>query len=132
MKELILLRGLPGAGKSTIAHILSEGKDPVFSVDDFFTNAAGNYRFEFDKNHLAYAQCQEKTRNAMSEGKEKIFVHNTFTMDWEMKPYLEMAEEFGYRLHVLTVEKYHSGENIHEISDEQIRKMAEKYKVKLA
>jgi predicted kinase len=131
MKELILLRGLPGAGKSTTAHILSKGKYPVFSVDDFFTDSAGNYHFEFDKNHLAYAQCQEKTRSAMSEGIEKIFVHNTFTMDWEMKPYFELAKEFRYRLHVLTVEKYHSGENVHEISDEQIRKMAEKYKVKL-
>jgi predicted kinase len=131
MKELILLRGLPGAGKTTIAGILSEGKYPVLSVDDFFTDTEGNYHFEYDKNHLAYAQCQEKTRHAMSEGTEKIFVHNTFTMDWEMKPYLEMAEEFGYRLHVLTVEKYHDRENMHDISEEQIRKMAEKYKVKL-
>jgi predicted kinase len=131
MKELILLRGLPGAGKSTIAHMLSEGKYPVLSVDDFFTDAEGNYHFEFDKNHLAYSQCQERARAAMKEGKEKIFVHNTFTMDWEMKPYIEMAEESGYKLHVLTVEKYHKGENTHDVSEEQIRKMAEKYKLKL-
>jgi predicted AAA+ superfamily ATPase len=37
MKALILLRGLPGAGKSTLAKLLSEnGKYPVFSIDDYF------------------------------------------------------------------------------------------------
>ena len=41
-KSLILLRGLPGSGKSSLAFTLSEnGKYPVFSVDDYFTNAEG-------------------------------------------------------------------------------------------
>ena len=64
---LLLLRGLPGSGKSTLAKILSrDGKYPVFSVDDFFTNAAtGEYKFEFDKNHVAYKQCQENTKAEM-------------------------------------------------------------------
>ncbi|EMP07134.1 AAA domain protein [Leptospira interrogans serovar Pyrogenes str. 200701872] len=39
-KSLILLRGLPGAGKSRLAKLLSEnGKYPVFSVDDYFTDS---------------------------------------------------------------------------------------------
>ena len=133
MKTLLLLRGLPGSGKSTLAESLSEnGKYPVFSIDSYFTHpATGNYTFEFDKNHLAYNQCMEKTKAAMQTGDSKIIVDNTFTMDWEMEPYFKLASEFNYRLFVVTVENYHGSKNIHDISEEQLQKMAAKYKVKL-
>lgn len=131
-KSLILLRGLPGSGKSTLATELSEnGKYPVLSIDSYFTDAAGNYAFEFDKNHIAYKQCEEQTRAAMQTGCEKVFVDNTFTLEWEMEPYFKMAAEFNYRVFVLTVENRHGSKNIHHISEEQIKKMAAKYKVQL-
>jgi predicted kinase len=131
-RSLILLRGLPGSGKSTLADLLSEkGKYPVFSVDDYFTNEKGTYHFEFDKNHLAYKRCEENTLKAIQTGTERVFLANTFTMDWEMEPYFKMASENNYDVHVVTVEKYHRGNNIHEVPHEQIIKMAEKYKVKL-
>jgi predicted kinase len=133
MASLILLRGLPGAGKTTLARELSEnGKYPVCAIDDFFTNAAsGEYKFEFDKNHLAYKACEEKTRHAMQRGAAKIFVDNTFTLEWEMEPYFKLGEEFNYRVHVITVENRHGSNNIHSISQEQLEKMAAKYKIKL-
>jgi len=130
MNELILLRGLPGSGKSSLAKILAQNEYPVFSVDDYFTSD-GTYNFEFDKNHLAYKQCEENTKKAMQNKVAKIFVDNTFTINWEIEAYFKLANEFNYRVHVITVEKYHNGKNIHEVSDEQITKMAEKYKVKL-
>ncbi len=130
-KCLILLRGLPGSGKSTLAKTLSEnGKYPVFSVDDYFTEN-GMYNFEFEKNHLAYKNCEANTLKAIHENIEKVFVANTFTIDWEIEPYFKMAAENNYSVFVVTVEKHHDGSNIHEIPEEQIRKMAEKYKVRL-
>jgi predicted kinase len=132
MKNLVLLRGLPGAGKSTLAAILSEDKYPVFSVDDFFTDKqTKEYRFEFDKNHLAYQQCESNTKNAMIKESPKIFVDNVFTLAWELEPYFKLASQFNYSLFVLTVEKYHSNKNIHNVNEEQLQKMASKYKVKL-
>ena len=132
-KSLILLRGLPGSGKSTLAEILGEhGKFPVFSVDDYFIDeVTGKYHFDFDKNHIAYKECEQNTLKAVQSGVEKVFVANTFTMDWEIEPYFKMASENNYAVFVITVEKYHTATNIHEISDEQIQKMAAKYKVKL-
>lgn len=129
---LILLRGLPGSGKSTLAALLSEnGKYPVTSIDSYFTNEKGEYVFNHLENHLAYKQCEQQTEKYMTEKREKIFVDNTFTLDWEMEPYFKLAARYGYRLHVVTVENYHEGKNIHAITDEQVRKMAEKYRVKL-
>lgn len=130
---LILLRGLPGSGKTTLAKLLSENNTyPVFSVDDYFTNeVTGEYIFNFQNNHLAYKQCEALTKDAMQQAIPKILVHNTFTLDWELEPYFKMSSQFNYKLFVVTVENYHGHQNVHEVSDEQLQKMAEKYKVKL-
>ncbi len=130
-KSLIILRGLPGGGKSTFAKVLSEeGKYPVLSIDDYFTNPeTGNYKFKFDKNHLAYKSCETRTKSLMENGVEKIFLDNTFTLEWEMEPYFKMAAEFGYTVFVATVENRHGRGNIHNISNDQLKKMAEKFKV---
>lgn len=132
-KDLILLRGLPGSGKSTLVEVLSEsGKYPVTSIDSYFiVPETGEYVFRFEENHLAYKLCEENTRKYLHLGEKKVFVDNTFTMDWEMEPYFKMAAEYGYRLFVMTVEKYHNGHNIHDVSQAQLEKMASRYKVKL-
>lgn len=130
-RSIIILRGLPGSGKSTLADILSGGQFPVFSVDDYFTDKQGNYQFVFSDNHLAYKHCEQNVRNAMESHVEKIFLANTFTMDWEIEPYFKMAKEYNYQVFVVTVENYHGGKNIHEIPYDHIEKMALKYKIKL-
>ncbi len=129
--SLILIRGLPGSGKTSLAKVLSEdGKYPVLSIDDYFTDPeSGSYHFDHKSNHLAYAACEENTKRCMEQKVEKIFVDNTFTLEWEMSPYVQLAKEYGYRLFVLTVENRHGAQNIHGISTEQIEKMASKYKV---
>jgi predicted kinase len=133
MAFLILLRGLPGSGKTTLANVLSEnGKYPIVSIDDYFVNPeTGEYKFDFSKNHLAYKNCESLTKKYMEAKTEKIFVDNTFTLEWEMEPYFKLAAEQHYKLFVATVENRHSGKNTHGISEEQIKKMAEKYKVVL-
>ncbi len=131
--SLILLRGLPGSGKSTLAALLSEnGKYPVFSVDDYFTNKiTGEYIFDFKDNHLAYKTCEEHAKISMEKNIEKIFIHNTFTIEWELEAYFKLAKAYDYAIFVVTVENYHQNKNIHDVSEEQLQKMAEKYKIKL-
>ena len=79
---MILLRGLPGSGKSKLAKVLSEnGKYPVCAIDDYFTDKqTGEYKFDHRKNHLAYKQCEEQALLSLQKKCEKIFVDNTFSL----------------------------------------------------
>lgn len=130
--KLLLLRGLPGAGKSTLAQILAQPATPVFSVDDYFTDVVtGAYLFRYEDNHLAYKSCEQKTEAAIIRQEPLVIVHNTFVYDWELAPYLALAARHQYQLFVVTVEHYHENGNVHAVSQEQIEKMAEKYAVKL-
>ena len=133
LPAIILIRGLPGAGKSSLANILSEeGVYPVFSVDDYFTNPlTGEYNFVFAENHIAYKTCLEKVELSMQNKIKKIFVHNTLTLDWEINEYFKLSSKHRYAIFVVTCENYHSNKSIHSVSDEQLIKMANKYKVKL-
>jgi predicted kinase len=132
MKSLVLLRGLPGAGKSSLAAVLARGSAPVFAIDDYFTDVeTGRYEFRHAENHMAYKQCADRAEEAMKEAFPLVIIDNAFTLEWEMETYFKLAMQYGYRIHVVTVEKRHSGKNVHGVTEEQLRKMAEKYRVVL-
>lgn len=128
--SIIIIRGLPGAGKSSFANLI-KGEFPVYSIDDYFTDSYGVYHFNHKENYKAYQQCEENVRQAMKNGIEKILVDNVFSISWEMEPYLQLAKEYNYTIYVLTIENYHGEKNKHDINDEQLKKMEAKYKVKL-
>lgn len=126
MKTLFLLRGLPGAGKSTLADSL--GIDYVEA--DMFFMQDGEYKFDGAKLKEAHEWCQDRVRKIMELGMS-VAVANTFTQEWEMEPYLEMAEEFGYRVNSLIVENRHGGENTHGVPEEALTRMRNRFEIKL-
>lgn len=131
-KTLLALRGIPGSGKSSLAKAISlTNGAPIYSIDSYFEDEAGEYHFDYQKNHLAYKDCESKTKQALEQRIPFVIVDNTFTLDWELEPYIRLAKEFGYRFHVVTVENRHNGKNVHQIPEEQIEKMKGKYKVVL-
>lgn len=126
MKTLFLLRGLPGAGKSTLADSL--GIDYVEA--DMFFMQDGEYKFDGAKLKEAHEWCQDRVRKIMELGMS-VAVANTFTQEWEMEPYLEMAEEFGYRVNSLIVENRHGGKNTHGVPEEALTRMRNRFEIKL-
>lgn len=131
-KTLILIRGLPGAGKSTFAQMLSDTAGfQIYSLDSYFTDANGVYTFDYKRNHLAYKDCQSKVEKAMKEFNNRIVVDQTFALLWEIQPYLELGKIHSYKTFVCTIENRHNGENEHNISDEQLIKMAKNFSVEL-
>jgi predicted kinase len=132
MKDLILLRGVPGSGKTTLAESLIRGRDAVHcEADQSFIDEAGVYRFDFTRLREAHEECQTKCRRAMEDGCELIVVSNTFTMEWELSHYLDFAREYGYRVFSVIVENRHGGDNVHGCPPEKVEMMRERFEVKI-
>ena len=127
VRDLIIVRGVSGSGKTTFAELISPS---VFSADDFFMN---NGKYEFDVNKLGQAHqwCQLAVETRMKADFEKIVVANTFTRVREMKPYLDLAEKYGYRVFTIIVENRHGGVNVHEVPAEILIKQKERFDIKL-
>lgn len=130
MKTLLLVRGLPGSGKTTLATELA-GKDfPVFEADQYFSKD-GKYNFDMKKLSFAHGDCQKRTEEAMKNGIEKVFVSNTFTTEYEMSAYKELAKKYGYRLSTIIVENRHQSDSIHNVPAENLAKMRARFDIKL-
>jgi len=131
-KELFLLRGLPGSGKSTLAAQLGGS---LVEADRYFMDY-GEYKFDASKLKEAHAWCRDQVRKWMEVDNagydvDRIVVSNTFTQEWEMKPYYELAEKYGYRVHSIVVENRHGGKNVHNVPDEAIDRMRKRFEIKL-
>jgi predicted kinase len=131
MKELFLLRGLPGAGKSTLANSIG---GTWVEADHYFLNENGEYEFDASKLKHAHKWCQDSVEESMNFQSNKIVVSNTFTMEWEMQPYYDLAEKYGYKVFSLIVENRHGeseNTNIHNVPKEKIDNMRERFQIKL-
>jgi len=113
---LVIIRGLPGSGKSTIA----KTQFPNFvnyEADMFFTDNSGNYAFDKTRLQEAHSWCIEATRKALSERKD-VVVSNTFTRLYEIQPYVKMAMEFNIPLQI--VHATGNYKNTHNVPEEFI------------
>ena len=129
MNTLVLLRGLPGSGKSTAAKLFD--KAPHFEADMYFMGADGDYQFDVSKIKDAHNWCRHSTMDAMKKGYPIVVVSNTFTQEWEMEAYYLLAEELGYRVVSMIVENRHSGKNIHGVPDDKLEIMKNRFEIKL-
>ena len=128
-KNLILLRGLPGSGKTTAAKLFN--KAPHFEADMFFMDANGDYQFDITKIKDAHNWCKNSVMDAMKKEYPVIVVSNTFTQEWEMDAYYKMAEELGYRVTSMIVENRHGGKNEHGVPDDKLEIMKNRFTVNL-
>jgi hypothetical protein len=90
----------------------------------------GNYVFEASRLGLAHKACQDRVNLYLAEG-WSVAVSNTFTTEKEMEPYFEMAKNHGHEVTVLIVENRHGNKSIHDVPEETIQKMKNRFSIKL-
>jgi predicted kinase len=132
MKNLILLRGLPGAGKSTVADLIgARGAGYAHFEADMYFMQDGVYKFDASKLKLAHNWCMIQTEKAMADDTAIVIVSNTFTQEWEMERYYEIAKHYDYRVTSLIVENRHGGVNVHGVPEDKLEIMRNRFELKL-
>lgn len=133
--DLILLRGVPGCGKTTLGRTilkcLSTDEPDVISADDFFIDEKGNYNFDGLRLKEAHIQSEQRCADKMKNEILRIVVANTFTQEWEMEKYYEMAKRYNYRVFTVIVENRHDGTNVHNVPAEKVKQMKKRFQISL-
>ena len=131
MKTVIILRGLPGSGKSMIASLMNK---PVVCSADHFFEKDDEYNFNARLLGAAHSSCMTKFKAAIGSGEELIVVDNTNTTRKEYKDYLKAGEQAGYIVSIVTVGGIDEDaiekcieRNSHGVPAETIIKMAKRF-----
>jgi predicted kinase len=133
-KILIILRGLPGSGKTSFAKYMFSNN--IFEADQYFYNNEGNYNFDASKLHQAHLDCQRRVEELMkisdtTQYGQEIVVSNTSTTEKELQPYLNLADKYNYKVVSLIVENRHGNKSVHGVPDEKLEQMKNRFQIKL-
>ncbi|XP_051054467.1 NEDD4-binding protein 2 isoform X2 [Phodopus roborovskii] len=132
---LVLLRGLPGSGKSFLARTLQEDNPSgvILSTDDYFYI---NGQYQFDVKYLgeAHEWNQNRAKEAFEKKVSPVIIDNTNLQAWEMKPYVALSQKHKYKVLFREPDtwwkfkpKELARRNIHGVSKEKIARMLEHY-----
>ncbi|MEK7535650.1 MAG: AAA family ATPase [Patescibacteria group bacterium] len=127
MKKFIIMRGVPGSGKTTRAMELAGLKGRIHSADYFFAGEGGNYRF--DRGHIeeAHIFCFEMVRASMEMARPLIILDSCNIQRKHFRGYLDIARQYGYVVEEVAMLPHPDPaiaamRNVHGVSQESIER----------
>lgn len=127
MTKLILVRGLPGSGKSTYARELERSNLNLIHLeaDEFFVDLDDEYKFDIKLLGAAHEWCYGVTVRALRAGHD-VAVSNTFTRLWELEKYLAIPTLLpDVTLEIVEMKTQYG--SVHDVPAEKIKQMTERW-----
>jgi len=137
MRKVIIMRGVSGSGKSTMARSLASNVESslIVSADDYFMRQ-GSYQFNPKQLREAHDSCRVKFEAALAADVGLVIVDNTNTQKWEYLPYENLARDYNYSVsHEVvgstdqeSLVKY-AERNVHKVPLNVIQRQAQRFDV---
>lgn len=142
--QAVILRGLPGSGKSHFARRLCDRFIPmtvpplryatICTTDDYFETAEG-YRFDPSRLGDAHGWNRQRFATLCAQHPPLLICANTNMASDEWRFYVETAQAAGYRVRLLTIgnpcDPAHQAlclaRNLHGVTAETIAAMARRF-----
>ena len=128
MSELIIIRGIPGSGKSSLANRLvslgnASGEEwHFFETDMYFTRRDGSYHYNKEQLQEAIKWCYSKTAESLLCG-YTVVVAGVFTKHSSYEDYIKLGETMCAKVTVIVVENNHRTKSVHNVPDDVISRM---------
>ena len=123
-KQMIIMQGVAGSGKSEIAKMFEEYLGAlVCSNNDHMVDEEGNYCFDPSRLKEVADKCYHHAVMAVKQEFQFIVIDNTNCMYREAEQYIKLGMENGYRIQVVRTERSSSeciSENIHNVPEHTI------------
>ena len=128
---MVITRGAPGQGKSTAANKLKKQLEEetdlsvgIFSTDNIFVNADGEYQFDWKAIGAAHAFEQHEMIVSMKAGEYDVYIlDNTNLQRWEYLSHLREAMYENFRVFVLDLRGEKVRSNIHGVPEDKVQMM---------
>lgn len=124
--KLYVMRGVPGAGKSTFLSKIQYPPVTVCSADHHFIQADGSYVFDGTQLSVAHGNCFRQFSNLLEAGTSPLAVDNT-NRNWKaMARYVEAGLAAGYDVEVVDLQTPYmvaAARNVHGVPEESVLRM---------
>ena len=123
---LYAIRGLPGSGKTSFAKSLILN---FYEADQYFEKF-NNGKFDHKLLKKAHKYCYESVKRELEKGQSAI-VSNTMTTNDEILEYQNLAKQINVKFVSVVLENRHNGISVHDVPKDSIKKMNERFDIKL-
>ena len=102
-KEVIIMRGAPGSGKTT--YLKKEYPQAfICSADQYFIGIDGKYKVKLNELQKAHDYSRNAFKAAILNNINIIAVDNTNIMIKHFQSYIKLAEAYGYEVKIIRIE----------------------------
>ena len=113
---LVLVRGLPGSGKTTLAKKIAKLAKAKHLEADMFFEKTGEYVFDVRFLREAHSWCKKEAAIALEKG-IPVVVSNTFAKIWEMEDYFVLGAIYKKRAPVVVIKTTGEFDSVHVTKD---------------